>query len=174
MDISYTLDSNLLRTAASSPVGEGATYWFTQIGQRNVLVKAIGPGCATCSFPSTGWNYSMYNDDGTLFSRSTANDSGVYNYYSYDAKANITLKAQYASDWQHNALGVQQWQWNYNSFGEPLTATDPLGHVTTYNYDTYGNLLSVRSPSPNAGETPGSLTQFVYDPGGTGLVTEII
>jgi YD repeat-containing protein len=39
--------------------------------------------------------------------------------------------------------------YTYNSFGEVLTMTDPIGHVTTNAYDTHGNLVSVTSPAPN-------------------------
>ncbi len=52
--------------------------------------------------------------------------------------------------------------YTYNSFGEPLTVTDPLGHTTTNTYDAKGNLLTVTSPAPDA-NTPASVTQFTYD-----------
>lgn len=51
--------------------------------------------------------------------------------------------------------------YTYNSFGEVLTMTDPLGNVTTNTYDPNGNLLTVTSPAPN-GNTPASATQFQY------------
>lgn len=50
----------------------------------------------------------------------------------------------------------------YNSFGEPLTVTDPLGNTTTNAYDANGNLTSVTSPAPDA-TTPASVTHFAYD-----------
>jgi RHS repeat-associated protein len=52
--------------------------------------------------------------------------------------------------------------YTYNSFGEPLTVTDPLGQVTTNTYDANGNLLTVTTPSPD-GVAAGSVTQFGYD-----------
>src|SRR2546426_6294039 len=52
--------------------------------------------------------------------------------------------------------------YTYNSFGEVLTATDPLGNVTTNAYDAKGNLTSVTSPAPN-GSTAASVTNFAYD-----------
>ena len=51
------------------------------------------------------------------------------------------------------------WLYTYNSFGQVLTATDPLGHVTTNTYDSHGNLLSVTTPAPNS-NTAASVTQF--------------
>jgi len=52
--------------------------------------------------------------------------------------------------------------YTYNSFGEPLMVTDPLGNVTTNAYDANGNLLTVTSPVPASG-VAASVTQFAYD-----------
>jgi len=52
--------------------------------------------------------------------------------------------------------------YTYNSFGEVLTATDPLGNVTTNAYDAKGNLLSVTTPAPGNGASA-SVTQFAYN-----------
>ena len=38
--------------------------------------------------------------------------------------------------------------YTYNSFGEILTTTDPLGKVTSNTYDAHGNLLTVTTPAP--------------------------
>ena len=51
-----------------------------------------------------------------------------------------------------SAAGTVTTSYTYNSFGEVLTMTDPLGNVTTNTYDTNGNLLTVTSPAPT--ETP--------------------
>ena len=53
-----------------------------------------------------------------------------------------------------------------------LTATDPLRHVTTYGYDTHGNVTSITTPSPAEG-VAASVTHFTYDTGGTGLLTQV-
>jgi RHS repeat-associated protein len=52
--------------------------------------------------------------------------------------------------------------YTYNSFGEVLTATDALGHITTKAYDAHGNLTSVSTPAPDS-NTTASVTQFAYD-----------
>ena len=52
--------------------------------------------------------------------------------------------------------------YTYNSFGEVLKMTDPLGHVTTNTYDSHGNLLTVTTPAPN-GTTAAGVTQFAYN-----------
>jgi RHS repeat-associated protein len=52
--------------------------------------------------------------------------------------------------------------YTYNSFGEVLTSTDPLGNTTTNTYDGSGNLLSTTTPSPD-GTKAGNTTTFTYD-----------
>jgi len=46
--------------------------------------------------------------------------------------------------------------------GEVLTATDPLGHVTTNTYDSRGTCSPPSTPSPG-GKTTGSKTSFAYN-----------
>ena len=59
--------------------------------------------------------------------------------------------------------GYNIWNYTYNTFGEVLTSTDPLGHTTTNTSDSHGNLLTTTTPSPDGGTTPGSTTRFAYD-----------
>lgn len=60
--------------------------------------------------------------------------------FAYDAGGNLT-SAKVATSTE-NSL----WSFTYNSFGEPLTASDPAGKVTTYAYDAKGNLTTVTNP----------------------------
>ena len=53
-------------------------------------------------------------------------------------------------------------QYTYNSFGEVLNTTDPLGNVTMNTYDSHGNLLTVTTPPPGPG-VAGSVTTFTYN-----------
>ena len=89
-------------------------------------------------------------------------------FFTYDADGNVTSETQHLDP---NTPVTTSY--TYNSFGEPLTVTDPLGvgHTTTNAYDANGNLKSVSSPSPD-GTTAASVTQFVYDP--KGQLTQII
>lgn len=60
--------------------------------------------------------------------------------FAYDAGGNLT-SAKVATSTENRL-----WSFTYNSFGEPLTASDPAGKVTTYAYDAKGNLTTVTNP----------------------------
>jgi YD repeat-containing protein len=61
--------------------------------------------------------------------------------YTYDTDGNVVSLSR-----QLDADTRQAWQYTYNTFGQVLTATDPLGNTTTSQYDGNGNLLSVTTP----------------------------
>ncbi len=71
------------------------------------------------------------------------------------------------------AVPARIWSWTYNVHGQVLTATDPRNNVTTYTYHpattalvTQGDLASITTPSPTAGQ-PAHVTQFTeYDGAG--------
>jgi RHS repeat-associated protein len=81
--------------------------------------------------------------------------------YSYDSQGNMTYKSLPDSN------RMDTWTYTYNSFGQVLTATDPLGNTTTNAYDSKGNLTSVTTPSPDGGTTAASVTTFTYNANGT-------
>jgi RHS repeat-associated protein len=70
---------------------------------------------------------------------------------------NVLTKTQYL-----NPSTTLTWSYTYNSFQEVLTATDPLGNVTTNVYDANGNLLSTSTPPPS-GSGSGLTTTFQYN-----------
>lgn len=76
--------------------------------------------------------------------------------YSYDAHGNMlsrsvraTVDASGASGFNAAATGsAQTWSWTYNEFGQALTETGPrsdLNAVTTYTYDSKGNLATIQN-----------------------------
>jgi len=60
--------------------------------------------------------------------------------FDYDDTGNLTRAAVVSP------TANRVWSYTYNSFGLPLTATDPAGKVTTLGYDASGNLTSVKNP----------------------------
>jgi YD repeat-containing protein len=144
-------------TIAYSPGGGSATLtdsqgnvtiYFSgdQFGSRRYLNSVGGTGCDSC----VGRNTQQFSYD-TSGNRTSSTDpnNNVAN-YSYDSNGNVTQVSRPSSS------GTQAWQYTWNSFGEPLTTTDPLGKVTTNTYDTKGNLLTTKTPL-------GNTTTFTYD-----------
>ena len=140
--------------------------------QRSFISQTYGGtgahGCNTCDFLGNGGATAD-----ALGNRTSATDSnGNTTLYTYDNYSNMISKAlpdYFTGTWD-------TWYYTYNSLGEVLTATDPLGtgpgdpnHTTINYYDPSGNgnLLSVTTPSPDGGITPPSTTHYTYYPNGT-------
>jgi RHS repeat-associated protein len=138
--------------------------------QRHFLSLTAGENganaCNTCGFPGV----SAATFDLSGYQTSSTDGNGHTTVYTYDTYGNIASRA--LPDMYTGSYDT--WNYTYNSFGEVLTVTDPLGaaagdpnHTTVNNYDSNGNLLSTTTPSPNGGGTPGSTTSFTYNSNGT-------
>ncbi len=135
-----------------------------------MVVGAGSEVCSTCNF-QTGTNFGIASTGHAIFSQDAGGGDSTY---SYDAQGNMAVKNVPTGSRNGPQTGYATWNYTYNSFGEVLTATDPLAtsptdsnHTTTNTYDSHGNLLSMTTPSPDGGTTPGSLTQFAYNANGT-------
>jgi len=140
-------------TLLTDSLGNQTTYNFGINGGAWGLASSAGSGCSTCTVRGnitetvdTNGNVSSHTDD-----------LGHITSYTYNSNNDVASVSQ-----QLNPSTPVTTSYTYNSFGEVLTATDPLGNVTTNTYDTNGNLLTVTSPAPN-GSTPASVTHFGYD-----------
>lgn len=81
----------------------------------------------------------------------------------------LTTTMQYDSDGnlivETDPLGRQTLS-TFDSFGNVLTTTDPLGNTTTNAYDASGNLLSITDPV-------GQVSRFTYDASGNPLTMSL-
>jgi RHS repeat-associated protein len=155
-------------TQVKNSSGFFTTYTFASKGGRGFITYVNGQGCATCGFKTQETQSFNYDGAGKI----VAAQRGSYNpeYYTYDAAGNLIQKQVVLNNQTSTAL---IWAWTYNTFGEVLTATDPLGHITVNTYDPKGNLLTTTTPSPDGGTTAGSVTTFTYDAAGKGLLSTI-
>jgi len=96
----------------------------------------------------------------------TTDPLGRVTQFIYDASGNVTT---FEYDGQGNLTAITDPEQNlkppadrlkttftYNSAGQPLTTTDPLGNTTIFEYDTAGNLVRITDPL-------GSATNRTYD-----------
>jgi RHS repeat-associated protein len=149
--------------------GNLSVFTYTTVSQRNHSWLSQGYGCATCasSLPEkiflTSTGYRTYHSDPGQTKPTV---------YSYDSAGNVSSVSMLANNPNSAALWGT-WNYTYNSFGEVLTATDPLGlagdpnHTTVNVYDSAGNLKTTTTPSPDGGITAGSTTTFMYYSNGT-------
>jgi len=120
----------------------------TRIGNRFYIDSISGFGCDSCVAPSNTSDAAFtYDSNGN---RTSGYSPAGWTNFTYDLSGNVTQVSRTIGS------NTQSWNYTWNSFGEVLTATDPLGKVTTNTYDTKGNLLTTKTPL-------GNTTTFTYD-----------
>ena len=132
------------RTTIYSAIIQGGTWQSLSV---------TGSGCSSCTVRGNV-RYALDTNGNVL---TYTNEAGRNTTYTYDGNNNVTSQSA-----RLDLNTTVTTTYTYNSFGEPLTVTDPLGNTTTNTYDTKGNLLTVTTPAPNS-TTPASVTQFAYD-----------
>jgi YD repeat-containing protein len=145
-------------------LGHVTSYVATMLGGAWHPSFMMGSGCSSCTIRGA-LNRELDSVGKVL---SNTDELQHKTFFAYDAAGNVTSNTIFLDP----STPVTT-SYTYNSFGEPLTVTDPLGgvnHTTTNTYDANGNLKSVTSPSPD-GTVVASVTHFDYDP--KGLLTLI-
>jgi RHS repeat-associated protein len=66
--------------------------------------------------------------------------------FEYDAQGNLVAITDPEQNQNPDPAQRLKTRLTYNSVGQPLTTTDPLGNVTTFTYDAHGNLASITDP----------------------------
>ncbi|MGH9509423.1 MAG: DUF6531 domain-containing protein, partial [Terriglobales bacterium] len=149
--LTVTYSSNSA-TRLTDSKGNITDYTFQPKDGRQFITSITGSGCASCG--GRGNSSFTYDVDGN---RTSSTDAlGRVSNFTYDAMGNVLSKSQVVSG------QTLTWSYTYNAFGQVLTATDSLGQTTTNTYDVKGNLLTTTTPSPD-GSTAGSVTSFLYD-----------
>ena len=148
-------------------IGDSSQVVIGNQNQRLYLISTSAPGCASCGFK----NASSYTLSSSGYVNSISDGNGNPTVYTYDSQGNVLMRSlPRGSSLGGRGAGTDSWTYTYNSFSEVLTATDPLNHTTTYQYDTHGNLTSVTTPSPDGIIAP-SVTTFT--PNAQGQITQI-
>ena len=91
--------------------------------------------------------------------------TGSYTAYTYTSTGNVLSAAAYPKGGGNpivtsNAYGTACTGSNAAVCNRPTSSTDPDGVVTTYAYDSYGNLTSITQPAQSNGVTP--QTRYSY------------
>lgn len=125
---------------------------WTDVYDSNVLVSSSDPLGNATRF--------LFDPAYRLVARTDPN--GNTTSFEYDAKGNLIRRGA------PGQLGYGVEEFTYNATNDMLTSKDRRGNVTTYTYNATSNRLTSTGPAPiNA------LTQFAYDPAGTGLLFSV-
>jgi len=137
---SFTQDASGNRLTASDPNGNTTSYTYDANG--NVLTRTDWAGT---------WTYTYNNFSEVL----TAKDPlGNTTMNVYDAKGNLTSTTTPSPD--GGTTAGSKTQFTYDTKGELLTFSDPLGDVTTLTYFSTGLLNTIK-------DTQRNVTTFAYD-----------
>jgi YD repeat-containing protein len=132
----YTYDGTSKRIASISQTdGSRLEFTYVQVPAggdyrvRSVMDKRIGDD-GLYTYNTTSFNYDLANNRTLVI-----DGSGRQTFWSYDANGQVQSIRQLAVD---GGLNSDTW-FSYDSYGNVLTVTDPLGNTTTYGYDAQGN-----------------------------------
>jgi RHS repeat-associated protein len=148
VSVAYTADGQAQLT---NTTGTTTTFASASIGGRDQITSTAGVGCATCGCDSGNSSF-IYDAHGNRTSEADALGRTIT--YTYDSAGNETSYSIKSSG------STLTWSDTYNSLGEVLVATDPLGTKTTNTYNANGNLLSMTVTGAD-GLT--ATTQMAYD-----------
>lgn len=160
--VSYTSATS---TRITDSLGNFTDYTYTPVQSsstvhvRNYVTAVSGPGCASCGLR----NNTTFGYDAGFNKNHVVDANGHASDFTFDQlTGDMLTKTQHLDD------GTPvTWTYTYNSFGEVLTAQDPLGVVTKNEYDVQGNLTCT---SPDSAATTCSnaaiKTKFAYNTAG--------
>ena len=142
---------------ATAPEGSTVGYTYSTDLEHNIIQMTRTPKPGSPLAPlSTFYSYDqIYNKP-----MSTTDPRGLLSTMSYDpANGNLlAIVADVGGSPHFNAKS----SFTYNSFGQVLTATDPLGTITRNTYDGFGNPISITRDDGHLNQ----LTAMAYSPSG--------
>jgi RHS repeat-associated protein len=155
---SWAVDKGGLPRSVTDPIGNATNYEYDEAGRAVVTVAptvATEPGTGGAPVSTRPISYVGYN---TFGERSETKDpKGNVTVVEYDAAGRVTATRLPA----YTPPGAAQpitpvAKRAYDSLGQLVASTDPLGKETTYRYDQLGRVASVTAPN-------GGQTKFTYD-----------
>jgi RHS repeat-associated protein len=177
---SYVLDAKGNRTRETDPLNRVTDYTYTARGQLATITRPDPDGAGPLPRPVTTFTYDVKgrlekvtHPDATFraFGYNTSDDlttatdeAGRTTTFVYDAMGRRTGVTLPDPDGPGGPLNAPSYATAYRPDGTLDRATDALGRVTVYGYDTAGRLATVTLPDPDgAGPLTSPVTSFGYD-----------
>lgn len=160
---SYVYEANGNVQSQTNPQGVTTEYTY-DVQTGNLLTEKVNVPDST-DYVLTEYAYDSAHNKYTSITITSTYDPQTYKTeYTYDANGNSATETKY-SDSDDPATAITT-RYTYDENGNILTATDPVGNVTTREYDSYGNLSRVYDPN-----YPVRQTLYTYDTVGNMLST---
>jgi RHS repeat-associated protein len=159
-NIAYTLanaaaaSSPVLKTVVTDPLGNQTTYRFNALGLLTDVTDAAGQTRAFLLDPER--NFALIGTKGAGACAVCGDTAAGDQRFTHDASGNMTSRS--------DALGNKTLFSYEPVFNKVASVTDPLGHVTSFTYDSRGNMLTRTDAN-------GNVASFSYN--SFGQVTQI-
>ncbi len=167
----YTLDADNNLLSATDPVGNVTTNAFSSDGSPCWSYTGSSSVTGTCATPPPGTpvTSATYDANGSVVQIKDPNG----NYMSKAYNADMQLCWSYIGNSSNACASPPSGAtvYAYDSRGNVLTVTDPVGNVTTNSYSAANRLCwTLQGSSANAcASAPSGSTQHTYDANGNGL-----
>ncbi|EMI42894.1 protein containing Coagulation factor 5/8 type [Rhodopirellula sp. SWK7] len=149
----------------SDPAGRTTDFEYDLVGN---LTKTTYPDLDTTDTDPPVFSTSQYDIAGQLVLSTDTLGRSVR--YDYDARGRMIRESLPSLDTNLLNLDPSAFahsEYEYNDFNDLIAVTDPLGRVTTYEYDNWGRITKETLPDPDgAGPLPAPSTQTTYDASG--------
>jgi RHS repeat-associated protein len=135
-EIKKVYDNGVTETTTNQYTNDATNWYIGKLDESEVEYKKTDETTITNTVSCT------YSTDGVLkpdfIKYHEGTDKYYYKNHDYDGNGNLTQLYEYAS-----GVGAKQTNYTYETNGVRVkTISDPMSHVTTMTYDTYGRLSS--------------------------------
>jgi YD repeat-containing protein len=157
-DINYGYNASGQLTSVTDPGDAVWQYTYNPAGLLATVTDPDGQVTVQNTYNSSGQVTSQQDGDGNVTSLAyTTTSGGLAETDVTDPNGGITTYL-YGGGMllQEISPRNETTSYAYNSFGQPVSVTDPLGRITTMAYDSSGNLISETSDL-------GSIQSWTYD-----------
>ncbi|MCE4564663.1 VCBS repeat-containing protein [Maribellus sp. CM-23] len=134
--IGKSFNNGVTETTTNQYTNDAATWYIGKLNSSEVSSQKSGETTITQTVNYTYYTDGILKPDYIKYYEGT--DKYYYKNHDYYSNGNLKQLYVYAAD-----VGAQQTNYTYQTDGVRVaTINDPMGHVTTMTYDTYGRLSS--------------------------------
>jgi RHS repeat-associated protein len=156
----YRYDPDTLGIVATvDPLGHGTTDIYDSAGNKTSQTDPLSR--------TTTYTYNSLNEVTSITEPKKVNGQPIVQSMTYDTAGNLLTKSAPLLDANGAIVATATTTYHHDDPqhpGDVTSVTDPIGHTTSYGYDSFGDLTSVTDP-PTAENPSGNKTTYGYDTG---------